>query len=108
MADDFAAGSFVLSHDSLTGTLQKMHITPDQRLIFETSVELGDLPDLNKAQMDETSRTQKSGDMVKVASLPMMVYLELSQKGILKDKAAFRRWLKSDEARPYRTHWMSS
>lgn len=107
MAEDYAAGSFVLSNDSLTGTLQKMHITSDQRLVFETTVDLGNLPDINKAEKDETSRTQKSGDMVKVASLPMMVYLELMSKGILHDRKAMRKWLSSDEARPYRTHWMA-
>jgi hypothetical protein len=107
MAEDYAAGSFNLAYDSLTGTLQKMHITTDQKLVFETTVELGNLPEINAAQMNETSRTQKSGDMVKVASLPMMVYLDLRQKGILDDKAAMRKWLKSEEARPYRTHWMA-
>lgn len=108
MAEEHAPGSFLLSHDSLTGTSQKMHITPDQKLIFETTTELGKLPEINQEQMNETSRTQKSGDMVKVASLPMMVYLDLERKGILRDKAAMRKWLNSDEARPYRTHWMTS
>lgn len=108
MADEYAPGSFNLSYDSLTGTLQKMHITPDQKLIFETTTELGKLPEYNQAQLNETSRTQKSGDMVKVASLPMMIYLELEQKGILRDKAAMRKWLNSEEARPYRTSWMTS
>jgi len=37
MADEYAPASFNLSYDSLTGTLQKMHITPDQKLIFETT-----------------------------------------------------------------------
>ena len=108
MADEYAPGSFNLSYDSLTGTLQKMHITPDQRLVFETTCEIGALADYNKAQRDETSRSQKSGDMVKVASLPMMVYLDLQQKGIIRDKAAMRKWLASEEAAPYRTHWMKS
>lgn len=108
MADEYAPASFDLSYDSLTGTLQKMIITPDQKLVFETSCEIGGLAEYNKAQMDETSRTQRSGDMVKVASLPMMVYLDLQQKGILRDKAAMRKWLASEEARPFRTHWMRS
>lgn len=108
MAEEYAPASFKLSYDSLTGTLQKMHITPDQRLVLESTCDTGVLPDYNKAQMDETSRTQRSGDMVKVASLPMMVYLDLQQKGILRDKAAMRKWLASEEARPWRTHWMKS
>lgn len=108
MADEYAPASFNLSYDSLTGTRQNMHITSDQKLVFETTCEIGALADYNQAQRDETSRTQKSGDMVKVASLPMMVYLELQQKGILRNKAAMRKWLASEEAAPYRTHWMKS
>lgn len=46
--------------------------------------------------------------MVKVASLPMMVYLDLQKRGILGDKAAMRKWLASEEAEPYRTHWIKS
>jgi hypothetical protein len=46
--------------------------------------------------------------MVKVASIPMVLYMELRQRGILGDKAALRKWLASDEAMPYRTHWIKS
>jgi hypothetical protein len=46
--------------------------------------------------------------MVKVASLPMMVYLDLKQRGILDDRPAMRKWLSSDEARPFLTSWMKS
>jgi len=38
----------------------------------------------------------------------MHVYLELLQRGIIGDKMAMRRWLQSDEAQPWRTHWMAS
>jgi len=107
MAEEHAAGSFNLSYDSLTGTLEKMHITSDQRLIFESTVDLGNLPDLNAAEMNETSRTRKSGDMVRAARLPMLVYYDLMRRGIIRDKAAMRKWLKSEEALPYRTHWMA-
>jgi hypothetical protein len=29
------------------------------------------------------------------------------QRGILRDNIAMRRWLKSEEAAPYKTHWMN-
>ena len=108
MADEYAPASFNLAYDSLTGTLQKMHITSENKLVFETTCEIDSIAERAKAEMNETSRTQKSGDMVKVASLPMMVYLDLAQKGILRDRAAMRKWLSSEEALPYRTHWMKS
>jgi hypothetical protein len=108
MADEYAPASFNLSYDSLTGTLQKMHITPDQKLIFETTCNIDAIAERAQAERNESSRTQKSGDMVKVASLPMMVYLDLKQRGILDDRPAMRKWLSSEEARPFLTSWMKS
>lgn len=108
MAEEYAPGSFVLSNDTLTGTMQKMHVTPDQRLVFETTCDLGRLPDYNAEQRNAVSNNEKLGDMVKVASLPMMVYLDLVQRGILNDRTEMRKWLASDEAFAYRTHRIKS
>jgi hypothetical protein len=109
MADEYAPGSFDLGYDSVTGTMTKMHITPDQKLIFEDVVNIEGIAEQNKAIRNEISNTERLPDgMVKVASLPMLVYLELQQKGILKDKMAFRKWLRSDAAAPYRNHRITS
>lgn len=108
MADEYAPASFLLSYDSLTGTRQNFHVTSDQKLVFETTCNIDSIAERAQAERNESSRTQKSGDMVKVASLPMMVYLDLKQRGILDDRPAMRKWLASEEAQPYRTHWMKS
>ena len=109
MAEDYAPGSFDLSYDSVSGTLQKMHITPDQKLIFESTVNIDDIAERNKFDRDNISRTERLPDgMVRVASLPMLIYQDLKQRGILDDKTALRKWLQSDEARPFRTHWVAS
>jgi hypothetical protein len=109
MAEEFAPGSFDLAYDSLTGTLQKMTITPDQKLVFESTVEIDGLAERNKFDRDNLSRNERLPDgMVRVASLPMLIYQDLKQRGILDDRAALRKWLQSDEARPFRTHWVAS
>lgn len=109
MTEEYRPGSFVLDADSLTGTVSKMSITTDQKLIFEDTVEIDALGEQNQTLRNEISRNEKVPDgMVKVASLPMMVYLDLRKRGILGDRSALRRWLKTEEARPYRTHWMTS
>ena len=109
MPEEYRPGSFVLDADSLTGTVSKMSITTDQKLIFEDTVEIDALGEQNQTLRNEISRNEKVPDgMVKVASLPMMVYLDLRKRGILGDRSALRRWLKTEEARPYRTHWMTS
>lgn len=110
MAEEYRPGSFVLDYDALTGTVEKMHVTSDQQLVFEQTVDVQGLGERNQAIKNDVSRTSKLPDGlgVKVASLPMMVYLDLRKRGILDDKVALRRWLQTDEARPYRTHWMTS
>jgi hypothetical protein len=109
MSEEFAPGSFVLSHDSLTGTMQKMHFTTDNKIVLETTAQIDEIAERAKAARNEISRTEKLPDgMVRVASLPMLVYLDLKKKGILQDRTALRKWLASEEAAPFRTHWVAS
>jgi len=109
MSEEYLPGSFDLSYDSHSGTLQKMHITNDQKLIFESTVQIDDLAERNKFDRDNLSRNEKLPDgMVRVASLPMLIYQDLKKRGILDDKAALRKWLQTEEARPFRTHWVAS
>jgi len=109
MAENFAPGSFELAYDSLTGTRQQMHFTTDNKIVLETTVEIDQIAEQNKAIRNEISRTDKLPDgMVKVASIPMVLYMDLKQRGILGDKMALRKWLTTDEAAPYRTHWVTS
>jgi hypothetical protein len=41
--------------------------------------------------------------MHKVASIPMNVYFDLKEKGILDDPAALKRWLNDSDNRFFRT-----
>lgn len=108
MKEEYASGTFSLGYDDFTGTLTKMHINHDGVMHFENTVEIDAIAEQAKIERDSASRTAKTGDMVKVASLPMMVYLDLVKRGILRDRAEMRKWLASDEALPYKTHWMKS
>ena len=109
MAENFAPGSFDLAYDSLTGTRQQMHFTTDNKIVLESTVEIDQLAERNKEIRNDISRTDKLPDgMVKVASIPMVLYMDLRQRGILGDKAALRKWLATDEAALYRTHWIKS
>jgi hypothetical protein len=106
--EEYASGVFDLGSDALTGARQKMHITTEGKMVFETRTNIDSLADQNQAIRNEIVRSEKNSDMVKVASLPMTVYFDLKQRGILGDKTAMKRWLKSEEAAPFRTHWMTS
>ncbi len=100
MADEYAPASFLLSYDSLTGTRQNFHITSDQKLVLETTCNIDAIAERAQAERNESSRTQRSGDMVKVASLPMMVYLlnEHSQMLDLLSKFGFPKVLLGDKS----------
>jgi hypothetical protein len=108
MKEEYAPGSFILGTDSFTGTTTKMHIKHDGVMHFEDSVEIDAIAEQARQERNSVSKTSKSGEMVKVASLPMMVYLDLVKRGIIRDKTEMRKWLASDEALPYKTHWMNS
>jgi hypothetical protein len=106
MAEEYAPGSFVLSSDPWSGTTQKMHITTDQKLVLETETNIDALAEENTVIRNDVSRTTASGDMVRVARLPLAVFMDLKQRGVVDDRAAMKRWLASDEALPFRVHWM--
>lgn len=106
--EEYAPGTFDLGYDHLTQTRQKMVITPEGKLAFESKTNIDQIAEVNQAIRNEIVRSEKNGDMIKVASLPMTVYFDLKKRGILGDKIAMKKWLKSEEATPYRTHWMTS
>ena len=106
MAEEYAPGVFNLDYDAADKTLQRMHITTDNKIVLETKTDITELAKENEQIRNDVSRTGRNNDVVRVARLPMSVYLDLSNRGILRDKNAMKRWLASDEALPFRTHWM--
>lgn len=107
MPEHFSPGSFLLDVDEMSGSVQKMHVTTDNKIVIESTVDITRLADQNKELRNSVSRVERVGDFVRVGRLPMQVYLDLRKRGILRDRAEMRRWLLSDEALPYRTHWMA-
>lgn len=45
----------------------------------------------------------KYGDWTRVASIPMVVYMDLKKKGILDDQVALKRWLNDPDNKYFRT-----
>ena len=107
MAEEFAPGVFTLGYDGFTGEMSKMHVDTDGKMHFTNETHIDAIAEENIAIRNDVSRTTKSKDMVRVARIPMAVHLDLMQRGILRDNVAMRRWLKSEEAAPYKTHWMN-
>ena len=58
--------------------------------------------DFNKLQFNNHYGRWGDG-LEKVASIPMVLYMELKQKGILNDPVAMKKWLNDPDNRYFRT-----
>lgn len=74
----------------------------DDTFTIETQQDVSGLVDANKRAYNDSGQGWK-GDMHRVASIPMNVYMELQRQGIIDDPAALRRWLNDPENQYFRT-----
>lgn len=92
----------LLDHDPLMGTTDYFLWDPvAETFQVQTEMHHDVLFDWNAHQRNEGGRF---GDLKKVASIPLNLYFELKQQGIVDDQAAFRRWLNDRDNRHFRTH----
>lgn len=57
----------------------------------------------NKGQYNATDERARWGEWSKVATIPISIWADLNQKGITRDKAAFKRWLNNPDNQFFRT-----
>lgn len=93
----------VIDHDPTTGISHVLYFDESEGVAnYVAEQETSFLLDFNRAQANEAGK--RFGEWAKVASLPMTVFMDLKQKGILDDSKAFRRWLNDPDNRYFRTH----
>jgi len=63
--------------------------------------DVGTVVEANKAAFNDAPT--RHGEFTKVASLPMVVYVDLKKRGILDDQAALKKWLNDPDNRVFRT-----
>lgn len=95
----------LLDYDPVTKTRKVFHASTDgEQFHVETLQDVTDLADQNKALLAMTDeRANWKGDMHRVASIPMAVYMDLQKRGIVDDTRAFKRWLNDPDNRVFRT-----
>ena len=93
----------ILSHDSMTGITKYWTDNGDGTYTVETDQDMTAIIESNKKQHNATDKHTKHGEWSKVASIPMTVYYDLKQKGILDDQKAFQRWLNDPDNKYFRT-----
>lgn len=96
----------LFEHVPETNTTRLFHYDPETDTArIETVQDVSGLIGDNKslfAGVDERARWH-DGQGDRVASIPLNVFFDLQQKGIVDDQAAFRRWLNAPENRFFRT-----
>jgi hypothetical protein len=75
----------------------------EERTVFETIHDVEPILEANKLFMNDVDERARYGEMDRVASIPLDIYLELDRKGIAKDPVAFKRWLDDPDNRAFRT-----
>ena len=93
--------------DALTRTEQRFHWDPiAERFTITDEQEVTDLIDMNTALRNSSASPNRSSGMRRVASVPMNIYMELKEKGILQDAKRLRAWLNDPDNRAWRTNTM--
>ncbi len=93
----------VFSHDPMTGITKYWHDNGDGSVTMETQQDTRAIEQANYAHRNNIDKHDKWGEMSRVASIPLTVYYDLKQKGILDDQAALKKWLNDPENELFRT-----
>ena len=75
----------------------------DHHFVISREQDVTNIIDHNKEQLKETDKHTKWGDWNKVASIPMVLYYDLKEKGIIDDPKALKKWLNDPDNKYFRT-----
>lgn len=106
MAETYRAHDEIIDYDP--------HLRIAQRMILDTDggttlVNYQDTSDISRVTHHERmgwSKTSRTGDIARVASIPLIVQYDLIRRGIWGKQDEMRKWLNSEEAKPWRTNGM--
>lgn len=94
----------LLDHDPYLGITEYFHYDDDAgTFTIQYQQDPTQIIEQNKAQFNATDERAKWGEWQKVATIPISIWADLKQKGIIDDKAAFKRWLNSPDNQFFRT-----
>lgn len=88
------------------GIRRQFHWDPvSESFTIETVQEVTDLMDVNKRcfNADDHEVQKWKGDMHRVASIPLSIYFQLKEQGVIDDPSRMKAWLNSPDNRAFRT-----
>jgi hypothetical protein len=94
----------VLDVDPLTNKRRLFHWdAASQSFTIETVEDREDILEQNLIERNNINTSSWKGDIHKVASIPMVVLMELMTSGCTRDQQCMDRWLNDPANAPYRT-----
>lgn len=94
----------LLDVDNFTGITEYFYYDDDtDQVRIEQVQNVDHIIEQNKAQLKDTGKNTKWGEWSKVATIPISIWADLNQKGIVRDPVAFKKWLNDPDNRFFRT-----
>lgn len=101
---DSVSHTRVIETDSATHTRKLFHWdAATQSFTIETVTDVEDIIEQNKLEKNNINTKSMKGDMHKVASLPLSIWMKLKQSGCLADPKCLRKYLLDPENRHFLT-----
>jgi hypothetical protein len=92
----------LLDTDPISGIRHVFHYDNATDIATITAEQdVNEVIEANKQQFNDAPT--KHGEWNKVASIPMVIYMDLKKKGIVDDPVAMKRWLNDPDNRFFRT-----
>lgn len=96
-------GKELVAVDPLVGAKTEWEMQGD-KLLVRNAQDAEPIIEANKAELNSgEDGYSKSRNLRRVASIPLVLYLDLKKRGILGDRVKFRRWLNDPDNRLFRT-----
>ena len=93
-----------LDFDPVMRTKHTFHEEGDEYVV-DSAHDVTEIIEANKASMAVHDEHERWGDISRVASIPMALYMQLQKEGIVDDEKAFKRWLNDPENWYFRTRF---
>lgn len=101
--EEHAPARFPLDYDPATGVATYMVVHNDGRITIQLWQDDTTIRRYASEIRNSRSKNERSKDFEQVAAVPLLVRHDLNRRGIIQDEVAYKKWLNSEEARPYRT-----
>jgi hypothetical protein len=96
--------SHILNETPESLTVEKWHEDDSTGQIhIEQVQDVTPIVEANKALYNLSDGVPRFGDGKRVASIPMVIYMELKRQGIAQDEKKLRQWLNDPDNRAFRT-----